>query len=621
MLMLVMNIKQKVHVFVLALGLLVLPMLASAILTQPAMAYKCSSVGGLQLTYKDGACYLPATDGSGKETKIATEKPIHNDNTPITDWECASSLKYNASAQTCEKCTAFGSCQADTTVVPLPKGEDKTELVPESSSTTGDGTTTRQVDDSGKNRSKSGKCAGEKTDYFGCAGDGVTAIVGIVKIIILIVSVGVGIVAVGGLVYGAILYASAQDNQEQVSKSIKVIRSVITGLLLYMFMVAIINFLVPGGVFSAPPTTQDNVAVDKEEEASGGGGGLFGGLFGGGGSSNLKTPVKVSGDPTFAAALKKALGKNYKNNNVSAAFIDMKEDVPRYAHLGDTNDDTLYEIGSISKLFTGNLLAEAIKRGEVTADQPLGTLLPFPESAPVREVTLRELATHRSGLPSLPKSQELMNNYKAFQATGADPYTFDVPQMMTQAVASYNASSRGKYAYSNIGAALLGHALGKAAGMSYKELLESRMFGPLGMGRSIFPETPDNLPEGSLTGKTAAGRAVAPWTLYAYAPAGGIRSSVTEMALFARKTLEGTAPGMDATQPKIANSKTLALGWLWEIEKTNAQHVYAGHSGETGGFFSVMLVDPITHTGVVILSDNATNITTAGATLINNGGK
>jgi len=254
MLMLVMNIKQKVHVFVLALGLLVLPMLASAILTQPAMAYKCSSVGGLQLTYRDGACYLPATDGSGKETKIATEKPIHNDNTPITDWECASSLKYNASAQTCEKCTAFGSCQADTTVVPLPKGEDKTELVPESSSTTGDGTTTRQVDDSGKNRSKSGKCAGEKTDYFGCAGDGVTAIVGIVKIIILIVSVGVGIVAVGGLVYGAILYASAQDNQEQVSKSIKVIRSVITGLLLYMFMVAIINFLVPGGVFSAPAT-------------------------------------------------------------------------------------------------------------------------------------------------------------------------------------------------------------------------------------------------------------------------------------------------------------------------------------------------------------------------------
>jgi CubicO group peptidase (beta-lactamase class C family) len=615
-----MHIRQTTKVFVLALGLLILPLLASTFIAQPASAYKCSSVGGLPLTYKDGACYLPASDKTGgKDTKIETEKPVHNDNTPITDWECASDLKYNAGKHACEKCTGFGSCEADAKVIPMPKGEDKTEL------TVGEGEglggNSKAVDDSKKNLSKSGRCAGEKTDYFACSGDGVTAIVGIVKIIILIVSVGVGIVAVGGLVYGAILYASAQDNQEQVSKSIKVIRSVITGLLLYMFMVAIINFLVPGGVFSAPPTTQDNVAVDKEEEASGGGGGLFGGLFGGGGGSNLKTPVKVSGDPTFAAALKKALGKNYKNNNVSAAFIDMKEDVPRYAHLGDTNDDTLYEIGSISKLFTGNLLAEAIKRGEVTADQPLGTLLPFPESAPVREVTLRELATHRSGLPSLPKSQELMNNYKAFQATGADPYTFDVPQMMTQAVASYNASSRGKYAYSNIGAALLGHALGKAAGMSYKELLESRMFGPLGMGRSIFPETPDNLPEGSLTGKTAAGRAVAPWTLYAYAPAGGIRSSVTEMALFARKTLEGTAPGMDATQPKIANSKTLALGWLWEIEKTNAQHVYAGHSGETGGFFSVMLVDPITHTGVVILSDNATNITTAGATLINNGGK
>lgn len=288
MLMLTMKIKQKVHIFVFALGLLVLPIVASAIITQPAAAYKCSSVGGLPLTYKDGACYLPSTDGSGKETKIATEKPIHNDNTPIKDWECASGLKYNASKHVCEKCTTFGSCETDTQVTPLPKGEDKTELVAESSGTTGSRTTTRQVDDSGKNRSKSGNCAGEKTDYFACSGDGVTAIVGIVKIIVLIVSVGVGIVAVGGLVYGAILYASAQDSQDQISKSIKVIRSVITGLLLYMFMVAIINFLVPGGVFSAPATrkveTKSATSIDGKATTK---------------DINTKTETKKSGGSFF----------------------------------------------------------------------------------------------------------------------------------------------------------------------------------------------------------------------------------------------------------------------------------------------------------------------------------
>lgn len=283
-----MNIKQTTKVFVLALGLLILPLLASTFITQPASAYRCASVGGLPLTYKDGACYLPATEKTGgKDTKIETEKPVHNDGTPIKDWECASGFTYNASKHSCEKCSAFGNCQADATVLPKPKGEDKTEL----SIGEGEGlgaTKKKAVDDSGKNRSKSGSCAGEKTDYFACSGDGVTAIVGIVKIIVLIVSVGVGIVAVGGLVYGAILYASAQDSQDQISKSIKVIRSVITGLLLYMFMVAIINFLVPGGVFSAPATrkveTKSATSIDGKATTK---------------DINTKTETKKSGGSFF----------------------------------------------------------------------------------------------------------------------------------------------------------------------------------------------------------------------------------------------------------------------------------------------------------------------------------
>lgn len=95
-----------------------------------------------------------------------------------------------------------------------------------------------------------GECAGVKTSFVSCKGQGAEAVGGVLKQIILIVSIGVGIVAVGGVVYGAILYASARDSQAQTQKAITIISSVVIGLLLYVFMTAILNWLIPGGVFS-----------------------------------------------------------------------------------------------------------------------------------------------------------------------------------------------------------------------------------------------------------------------------------------------------------------------------------------------------------------------------------
>lgn len=75
---------------------------------------------------------------------------------------------------------------------------------------------------------------------------------GILSLLILalqIMTTGVGIVAVGGFIYGGILYASAADRSDQVKKSIEVIRNVIIGVVAYGVMFALLNFLIPGGVF------------------------------------------------------------------------------------------------------------------------------------------------------------------------------------------------------------------------------------------------------------------------------------------------------------------------------------------------------------------------------------
>lgn len=94
-------------------------------------------------------------------------------------------------------------------------------------------------------------CGKAQTNILSCDKDssGSEVIGYILKAILMIMSVGVGILAVGGIVYGAILYSSAQDNAAQTKKAIEVIINTVIGLLLYIFMYSILNWLVPGGVF------------------------------------------------------------------------------------------------------------------------------------------------------------------------------------------------------------------------------------------------------------------------------------------------------------------------------------------------------------------------------------
>ena len=92
-------------------------------------------------------------------------------------------------------------------------------------------------------------CGSTKTEYINCSSKtGVGTINDLIRIVLMVVTVIIGIVAVGGLAYAAVLYASAHDNQSQVTEARKIIRNIVIGLLLYGFTVAIISWLVPGSV-------------------------------------------------------------------------------------------------------------------------------------------------------------------------------------------------------------------------------------------------------------------------------------------------------------------------------------------------------------------------------------
>lgn len=99
-------------------------------------------------------------------------------------------------------------------------------------------------------------CGGVDTSLIACDQTGGggdienSGVWGILILTIQILSAGVGVLAVGGIVYGSILYTSSGGNPEQTKKAISIITNVVIGLLAYIFMFAIINYLIPGGLFT-----------------------------------------------------------------------------------------------------------------------------------------------------------------------------------------------------------------------------------------------------------------------------------------------------------------------------------------------------------------------------------
>jgi CubicO group peptidase (beta-lactamase class C family) len=208
-----------------------------------------------------------------------------------------------------------------------------------------------------------------------------------------------------------------------------------------------------------------------------------------------------------------------------------------YANFG-ANEDTDYEIGSITKTFTGLLLADAIERGEVVADAQLGTLLPL-AGAPLADATLAELASHRSGLSAQGMQLDETIPFLLRLQMHRNPFVQDRDGVLAIARKA-TLTKRGDFVDSNLGTALLGHALAAAAHTDYVTLVQQRLLTPLGMSATSLPLTATDLPTEAPTGYSADGMAEAPRTINGWAPAGGARSSPRDMARFARALLDGS---------------------------------------------------------------------------------
>jgi D-alanyl-D-alanine-carboxypeptidase/D-alanyl-D-alanine-endopeptidase len=271
------------------------------------------------------------------------------------------------------------------------------------------------------------------------------------------------------------------------------------------------------------------------------------------------------------------------------------------------NGDTVFEIGSITKVFTSLLLADMVEHGEVSLTDPVAKYLPdgvkMPEGGG-RAITLQDLSTHTSGLPRLPtpfKPRDPANPYADYSVEQL--YQFLSSYKLTREVGS-------KFEYSNLGGGLLGHALARRAGVNYETLVKSRVCGPLGMsstGITLSPEMKARLAAGH-NGKLET---VSNWDLPTLAGAGALRSTANDMLAFLAANLGYTktplAPAMAAMlkvrRPTGAPGLEIGLGWL---VRTRGANEVVWHNGGTGGYRSFAGFDPKARVGVVVLSNTET---------------
>lgn len=279
---------------------------------------------------------------------------------------------------------------------------------------------------------------------------------------------------------------------------------------------------------------------------------------------------------------------------------------------GAAKADSVFEIGSISKTFTGLLLAQMAAQNKVKLDEPVRALLPAGTvAAPAsgREITLLDLSAQRSGLPRLP------DNLRPADAT--NPYAdYDVHALYAY-VAAHGVALPDKpvFEYSNLGVGLLGQALAERAHTTYEALVKKQITDPLRMRDTVIT-IPAALQARFIQGHDDGHKAARAWDLPALAGAGAIRSTAGDMLTYleaqlhpdhvpatARNSAEGKTLGAAITasheiRGEVGAGTHIALNWMHDDAAG-----WFWHNGATGGYSAFAVFAPERDFAVVVLTN------------------
>ena len=310
--------------------------------------------------------------------------------------------------------------------------------------------------------------------------------------------------------------------------------------------------------------------------------------------------------PSIALAIIDSSGVNYYNFGKSAS------------HGKEVDENTIYEIGSISKVFTGIILAKQILDGDLKIDDKINDLLPDSINVPVMgdiEITLGNLTDHTSGLPRMP------DNFAP--ANPNNPYADYTVEQMYEFISNYHPIRvvGSEYEYSNLAQGLLGHILAMNKNTTYEDLMVQTIANPLEMNETRIVLT-EKMKENLALGHSG-GKVVENWDIPILAGAGAIRSSTADMAKFISANLGYVkTPLIEAMElsHKVRHNKAgeMSVAMAWHIKNGEDGDVI-WHNGGTGGYHTFAGFVKETGKGVVLLSNSSTGIEDIGFYLLDPG--
>jgi len=266
------------------------------------------------------------------------------------------------------------------------------------------------------------------------------------------------------------------------------------------------------------------------------------------------------------------------------------------------DETTLFEIGSVAKPFTALLLADAVERGDLSLDDAIDGDLPssvVPPSRGGRSIRYRDLATHTSGLPSIPENLD--------PADWNNPYADYTVDQLYEAISGFELTTLGTYEYSNLAFGLLGHLLELRYGVAYEDLVVDRICDALGMADTRATLS-DEQRSRTATGYRD-GEAFPIWANPTLAGAGCLLSTAEDLAVFVAANLglveSPIHAAMRATH-QVYVYRAMPVGLAWHMLDTGGKRIVE-HHGATGGCWSYVGFVAEEQIGVVVLTNTYAN--------------
>lgn len=260
------------------------------------------------------------------------------------------------------------------------------------------------------------------------------------------------------------------------------------------------------------------------------------------------------------------------------------------------NQSKIFEIGSITKVFTSTVLASLVIENKIKLTDYVNTYydFPFKENA---KISFESLANHTSGLPRLPENLDLTNEsnpYKNYSKQEFDVYLEKLLHFENDPLKAYS--------YSNLGTGLLGNTLGLSQKTTIQELVQKRVFEKYKMKNSFTNS--QNLGVKLVKGLNTNGEIIPNWDFDVLFGGGGILSTTEDLAKFANAQFDSKNKELALTRKStfVANDK-MKIGLGWHILKTENTDELFWHNGGTGGYCSSMTINLENNTSVIILSN------------------